>query len=149
MTNTPLPTTDRCRRSSSGKPLAVYRGAHGQAVPYYAGTQERYPFLYTNMDYLAFQFGPWVVLVEDIAHSSYYTARMTSHERTTWARSFDARITKGGYLVFQPHAPLRVQRGSIDITHDGGQRLSRNLRTHGVRHLPVVTDSQRRSHGMV
>jgi hypothetical protein len=103
-----------------GKPIAVYKGAHGQAVPYYAGSQERYPFLYpTTMNYLAFSFGPWVVLVEDVAHSSYYTARMTAQERTTWARSFDARIAKGGYLVFQPRAPLRVQRGSIDITMTG------------------------------
>ena len=106
----------------SGKPIAVYEGLHGQAVPYYAGTQERFPFLYANMDYLAFQFGPWVVLVGDMARSSYGTARMTNAERATWARSFDAYITPGGYLVYRPHAPLTVSRGPIDIVlrHGGG-----------------------------
>ncbi len=91
-----------------GKPLAVYRGAHGQPVPYYAGTQERYPFLYSNMDYLGFQFGPWVLLVEDIDHSSYFTARMTNEERATWARSFDARHD-GGRLSRLPSSfpPVR------------------------------------------
>jgi hypothetical protein len=104
----------------SGKPIAVYQGLHGQAVPYFAGTQERFPLLYANMDYLAFQFGPWVVLVGDMAHSSYGTARMTNAERTTWARSFDAYITQGGYLVYRPHAPLTVSRGPIVFSHAGG-----------------------------
>ena len=98
-----------------GKPLAVYRGARGRVVPYYAGTQERFPLLYSNMDYLAFQFGPWVVLVGDMLHSSYWTARMTSGQRATWARSFDAHITTGGYLVYRPQPPLSVSRGSIDV----------------------------------
>ncbi len=105
-----------------GKPLAVYRGAYGRVVPYYAGTQERFPLLYSNMDYLAFRFGPWVVLVGDMADSSYWTARMTTAERATWARSFDAYITQGGYLVYHPHSPLTVSRGPIDIvlSHVGG-----------------------------
>jgi hypothetical protein len=105
-----------------GKPLAVYRGAHGQVVPYYAGTQERFPLLYSNMDYLAFRFGPWVVLVGDMVHSSYWTARMTNSQRATWARSFDAHIATGGYLVYRPHSPLTVSRGPIDIvlSHVGG-----------------------------
>lgn len=105
-----------------GKPLAVYRGAHGQVVPYYAGTQERFPLLYTNMDYLAFHFGPWVVMVGDMVHSSYSTARMTNGQRATWARSFDAYITTSGYLVYRPRAPLTVSRGPIDIvlSHAGG-----------------------------
>ncbi len=99
----------------NGKPLAVYQGVHGQAVPYYGGTQERFPLLYSNMDYLVFQFGPWVVLVGDMVHSSYGTARMTNRERATWARSFDAHVTTGGYLVYHPHLPLTVSRGPIDI----------------------------------
>lgn len=98
-----------------GKPLATYRGAHGGVVPYYAGTQERFPLLYANMDYLAFHFGPWVVLVGDMVHSSNWTARMTNSQRATWARSFDAHITGDGYLVFRPHPPLDVSRGSIDV----------------------------------
>ena len=104
-----------------GKPLAEYRGAHGQVVPYFAGTQERFPLLYPNMDYLAFHFGPWVVLVGDMVHSSYWTARMTNSERSTWARDFDAHIVSGGYLVLRPHSPLTVSRGAFDIvlTHDG------------------------------
>jgi hypothetical protein len=99
----------------SGKPLAVYRGAHGRSIPYYAGSQERFPLLFTNMDYLTFQFGPWVVLVGDMVHSSYRTARMTDGQRATWARAFDAHVTGDGYLVFRPHPPLALTRGSIDI----------------------------------
>jgi hypothetical protein len=127
----------------SGKPIAVYRGAHGQAVPYYAGTQERYPFLYSNMDYLAFQFGPWIVLVEDIAHSSYFTARMTGEERATWARSFDDRVTTSGYLVFQPHSPLYVVRAEIDVVlkHDDDSLEISGLRACGASESPPTDNA--------
>jgi hypothetical protein len=102
-----------------GKPLAIYRGADGQAVPYYSGTQERYPLFSSNMDYLVFRFGPWVVPVDDPARTSYFTARMTNTQRATWAASFDAHVTKDGYLVFSPKAPLQVLRGSIDVVLRG------------------------------
>ena len=73
------------------------------------------------MDYLAFTFGHWVVLVMDIGHTSYYTARMTTSERAIWARSFDAHVTRGGYLVFAPRSPLHLDRGArtIDIVLRG------------------------------
>jgi hypothetical protein len=124
-----------------GKPLAVYRGANGQAVPYYSGTQERYPFLYTNMDYLAFQFGQWTVLVDDPAQSSYFTARMSNDQRASWAHSFDAHMTKGGYLVFRPLSPLRVERGAIDVvlTHsDGSLEISGPVACSASQSVPTV-----------
>jgi hypothetical protein len=105
----------------AGRPLAVYRGAHGEPVPYYGGAQASTSFTYPDMDYLAFTFGHWVVLVEDMGHTSYYTARMTNAERAIWARSFDAHVTKGGYLVFAPRSPLHLYRGArtIDIILHG------------------------------
>ncbi len=98
-----------------GKPLAVYMGANGGAVPYYSGNQAAPPFRDPAADYLAFTFGPWVVLVRDAVHSGDYTARMTEREQTVWARSFDAHITKGGFLVYSPGPPLQVHRGAMDV----------------------------------
>ena len=99
----------------TGKPLAVSVGAKGAAVPYYSGNQAAPPFRDPAADYLAFTFGPWVVLVRDAVRSGDYTARMTEGERTVWARSFDAHITKGGFLVYSPRPPLRVHRGAVDV----------------------------------
>jgi hypothetical protein len=103
----------------SGQPLATYRGVHGAKVPYYWGGQAESPYHEPGFDYLVFTFGRWVVPVMDIGHTSYYTARMTDNERATWARSFDAHLTKGGYLVFAPHAPLQLSRGEMDIVLHG------------------------------
>ena len=89
----------RCRRNSS----LLFR------------VLERYPLFTSNTDYLVFSFGPWVVPVADPAQSSYFTARMTNAQRVTWARSFDAHVTRDGYLVFSPKPPLQVLRGSIDV----------------------------------
>jgi hypothetical protein len=104
----------------AGKPLATYRGVHGTKVPYFSGAQVKLQNYYEpGYDYLVFTFGPWVVPVLDIRHTSYYTARATDGERATWARSFDAHLTKGGYLVFAPRAPLHVSRGRMDIVLQG------------------------------
>jgi hypothetical protein len=104
----------------AGKPLATYRGVHGTKVLYYSGAQTTLQNFYEpGYDYLVFTFGPWVVPLLDIGHTSYYTARMTDGERATWARSFDAHLTKGGYLVFAPRTPLHVSRGSMDIVLNG------------------------------
>ena len=107
----------------SGQPLATYRGVHGAKVLYYSGAQGGSRFYEPGFDYLVFTFGHWVVPVMDIGHTSYYTARMTMAERATWARSFDAHLTKGGYLVFAPHAPLRLTRGQMDIVLRGSVGL--------------------------
>ena len=104
-----------------GKPLAYIEALRASRSLLCRYTRA-VPPPYSNMDYLAFWFGPWVVLVGDMAHSSYWTARMTTAKRATWARSFDAYITQGGYLVYHPHSPLTVSRGPIDIvlSHVGG-----------------------------
>ena len=104
----------------AGKPLAIYRGVRGTKVRYYSGAQVKLQNYYEpGYDYLVFTFGPWVVPVLDIRHTSYYTARMTDGERATWARSFDAHLTKGGNLVFAPRAPLQVFRGDMDVVLNG------------------------------
>jgi hypothetical protein len=107
------------------KPIAVYRGAHGQPVLYFSGAEASAPYYEPGMDYLAFQFGHWVVLAMDIVQSGYYTARMTETERETWARSFDAYVDEAGYLIFDPRAPLTVYRGdrTIDAVLQGGGNL--------------------------
>lgn len=107
------------------KPIAVYRGAHGQPVPYFSGAQASAPYDEPAFDYLAFQFGNWVVLAMDIVHSGYYTARMSESERATWARSFDAYVDKAGFLIFDPRPPLTVYRGgrTIDAVLRGGGNL--------------------------
>jgi hypothetical protein len=107
----------------SGHPLATYRGLRGAKVLYYSGAQAGSRFYEPGFDYLVFTFGHWVVPVMDIGHTAYYTARMTLAERVTWAGSFDAHLTKGGYLVFAPHAPLRVHRGQMDIVLHGSVGL--------------------------
>jgi hypothetical protein len=107
----------------SGQPLATYRGVHGTKVRYYSGAQAGSGFYEPGFDYLVFTFGHWVVPVMDISHTAYYTARMTMAERVTWARSFDAHLTRGGYLVFAPQAPLRLTRGRMDIVLHGSAGL--------------------------
>lgn len=99
----------------SGRPIATYRGVRG-TVPYYSGAEAAFPYTAPNMDYLAFSFGPWTVLVSDPVRSEYFTARMTAHQRRVWAASFDAHISKSGFLIYTPRLPLRVVRGSIDVT---------------------------------
>jgi hypothetical protein len=99
----------------SGRPIAVYRGVHG-TVPYYSGAEAAFPYTAPNMDYLAFAFGPWTVLVSDPVRSEYFTARMTTRQRGLWAASFDAHLSKSGFLIYTPRLPLRVVRGSIDVT---------------------------------
>jgi hypothetical protein len=99
----------------SGRPLAIYRGAHGVAVPYFAGTQAEYPYTSSVFDYLAFTFGPWTVLVPDRVESGDFIARMSPEQRSTWVAAFGAHKTAGGYLIFSPRAPLQVVRGSLDV----------------------------------
>jgi hypothetical protein len=106
----------------TGGPLAVYRRAAGQGVPYYAGTQAKFPYTDPSVDYLAFSFGRWAVLVPD-RRSDPYRARMTDQQRSTWASAFDAHVTKGGYLIFSPKPPLQVLRGAIDVTLRGNDGL--------------------------
>lgn len=115
-----IPVYGPVSRLFIGHPIAVYRGAGGRAVPYYGGAQATLPFTAPGEDYLAFSFGPWSVLVTDPVRTGYYEARMTARERMTWASSFDAHVTTGGFLVMAPRPPLRVVRGRVDVILHGG-----------------------------
>lgn len=106
-----------------GSPVATYRGVDGRTVRYYEGIQAASQYSDWALNYLVYRFGNWTVLVEDIAHRNPYQIPMTKRQRETWARSFNARLTKGGYLLFTPLRPLRVQRGRFDVTLRGDRSL--------------------------
>jgi hypothetical protein len=109
----------------SARPIAVYRGADGRSVRYFSGADAGSGYYEPGMDYLAFQFGHWVVLAMDIGRSGYSTARMTETQRATWARSFHAHVDRAGYLIFDPRPPLTLYRGdrTIDVVLHGGANL--------------------------
>ncbi len=98
-----------------GPPLTTYRGIGGRPVPYYSGSQAVAPFTSSAVNYLAFTFGRWAVLVPDPARAEPFATPMTPDERRTWAASFDAHTVKSGYLVFAPRHPLQIVRGPVDV----------------------------------
>ena len=60
------------------------------------------------VDELVFQFGPWLVRVQDVQHPGDYADRMTDAQRATWARSLTGRVDSNGYLVLHAKAPLTL-----------------------------------------
>lgn len=102
--------------------LATYFDADGQPVPFY-----RLPGV--SIDYLAFQFGPWAVLVYDYVDSR-DGPRMTGEARQTWATALLGSVTDDGFLVLDAQPPLRLaQAGEYAGPHlgisgeDGGLSL--------------------------
>lgn len=86
------------------RPLAEYEGV-GQKVGFWDLMSE------DNADYLAFQFGGWVVLVYDYAAGGDLPgAAMTDAERAAWAASFSGRETPDGFLLLEGSGPLRLAR---------------------------------------
>lgn len=57
---------------------------------------------------LAFQFGPWAVLVYDFPRGN--AGAMTAAERAAWRRSFSGRETRDGFLRLKGSGPLRLAR---------------------------------------
>jgi hypothetical protein len=92
------------------KPIKVYRGANGEAVPFFHGYQS-VPPVTAQLDYLVFQFGPWLVQVYDVRHSGDFELRMTDAQRAMWARSLTGTTDSSGYLVLHAQAPLSVDNG--------------------------------------
>jgi hypothetical protein len=86
----------------SAKPIATYPAADGTPVPF---------FHTERSDELAFQFGPWLVLVDDVLANEQFQSRMSDDQRATYARSVTGTVDSDGYLVLHAAAPLRLARG--------------------------------------
>lgn len=95
----------------AGEPLQTYPGAAGQPVRLFHASQRRDANVGMALDYLVFQFGPWLVEVYDLQHPqpNDYESRMTDAERSTWARSLSGRVDRDGYLVVTARPPLHVE----------------------------------------
>jgi photosystem II stability/assembly factor-like uncharacterized protein len=94
-------------------PVHVYRGPNGEPVPYFHASQARKP-VGPKFDFLAFQFGPWLVQVYDVTDSQTAgstEARMTDAQRETWARSLTGTVDAHGYLLLHAAAPLSLSNG--------------------------------------
>jgi len=94
--------------------LAEYQGV-GQTVGLWDFRSDH------NADYLAFQFGRWVVLVYDYASDGDLPgAAMTDAERASWSASFSGRETVDGFLRLEGAGPLRLTRAG----ENAGPQLS-------------------------
>jgi hypothetical protein len=81
------------------QPAAVYRDASGLPVPFYTERSD-------NLNYLAFQFGNWVVRVWDYPQHDPRGPAMTQEQRRFWAAHLGGHVTQQGFLVLDPVAPL-------------------------------------------
>jgi hypothetical protein len=97
--------TTRQAEYGKRKPIKTYQGRDGQSVPYYDGS----PIHGLNLNYLVFQFGPWMVEVSDVRRPADFEAPMTDKERATWSRSLRGHVDQNGYLVLEARAPLTVE----------------------------------------
>jgi photosystem II stability/assembly factor-like uncharacterized protein len=92
----------------NAKPVAVYHGPNGKPVPFFHASQAITSSASPAVDELVFQFGPWLVRVQDVQHSGDYADRMTDAQRATWARSLTGTVDSNGYLVLHARAPLTL-----------------------------------------
>jgi hypothetical protein len=58
------------------------------------------------VNYLAFQFGHWVVKVWDYPRGDPRGPAMTERQRRFWAAHLSGHVTSKGFLVLDPEAPL-------------------------------------------
>lgn len=58
-----------------------------------------------DVDYLAFQFGSWTVLVYDYQDSA---ARMSEEQRSLWATHLRGHETSDGWMILEANPPLRL-----------------------------------------
>jgi hypothetical protein len=99
---------------ANATPLKVYRGANGESVPYFRASQQ-VPPQPNPINYLVFQFGPWLVQVYDVQEAGDFERPMTDDERTTFSRSLTGTLDANGFLVLHAALPL-----SVDNAFDGG-----------------------------
>lgn len=85
---------------SGRKPIRTFRGANGTKVPYFDSGGP--------LDYLVFQFGPWMVSVYNHEPGD-FEDQMSDKELATWARSLEGHTDKRGFLVLTAKKPLIVE----------------------------------------
>jgi hypothetical protein len=88
----------RMRRGRAPKIIAEYEMPGGQRVGLWD--------VGADVNYLAFQFGRWAVLVYDYKSAG----AMTDDERALWVESFSGREADRGWLVVEGDEPLRLAR---------------------------------------
>jgi hypothetical protein len=79
--------------------LARYAGVGGRTIGFWD--------VGDDVNYLAFQFGRWVVLVYDYRAGA---AAMSDAERSAWAASFSGKASGDGFLLLSAIPPLRLAR---------------------------------------
>jgi hypothetical protein len=90
------------------QPVKTFPDADGKPVGFYRGIDAGR----TNpVDYLVFQFGPWLVEVHDVQQPGDFELPMTDDELATWARSLRGHVASDGYLRLDPAAPLSLVVG--------------------------------------
>jgi hypothetical protein len=102
---------------SGQRPEAEYHDASGRPVPFYTGPSDM------DVNYLAFQFGDWVVKVWDYPRGDPRGPAMTEEQRRFWAAHVAGHVTAEGFLVLDPKAPLV---NSMTDTPDARLDASRN-----------------------
>ncbi len=95
-------------------PDRLYEGVNGEPV-YYFHSSQALQTIVPQLDFLVFQFGPWLVQVYDVQQSGDNELRMTDAQRRTWARSLSGTLDSNGYLLLHAAAPL-----SLGDTFEGG-----------------------------
>ena len=88
------------------EPIAIYKGYDGEPVPFYPGG----PLGIDWVDYLAFRFEDWLVLVYDYKGTSASGWRMSERDRATLARSLQGHTTNDGYLALAAAPPLELAK---------------------------------------
>ncbi len=83
-------------------PTTTYHDRAGHPVPFYPATSDN------RVNQLAFQIGDWVVTVWDYPVGDSRGPAMTDAQRTLWATNLRGHVTKQGFLVLDPIAPLAV-----------------------------------------
>jgi hypothetical protein len=118
--STPAPCCDRTILSSymsvrdaygDATPIKTYPGFDGQPVGLYNGAPRTTP----NVNYLVYQFGPWLVEVVDYDQPQAFGDAMTDQERAIWARRLVGSVTPDGFLRLDVRAPLKQLRSTDDL----------------------------------
>jgi len=92
-------------------PIKTYPGFDGQPVGLYNGAPRTTP----KVNYLVYQFGPWLVEVVDYDQPQAFGDAMTDQERAIWARSLAGHLTSDGFLRLEVRAPLSKLRSTDDL----------------------------------
>jgi hypothetical protein len=93
----PGPVEDVLERLGGAELVSQYPAADGSLVGLWRPQAD-------DVDYLAFQFGNWTVLVFDYRNDF----RMTEEIRALWATNLTGQTSEDGYLVLSAEAPLQL-----------------------------------------